>query len=577
MHLTKNQSDTGVQVSEERWNANSLTGVNYPAVTSNWLSGEMLVPTVAICSLLLSCTLISARKWYWNDELFSYYMLSDPSLAHLARAFHDSMANTPPLYFLFGWIWAHGLGASELSLRLFSSLGICAAYLMTWVTLRRVYAFWPTALGTLSVFCLSNVILYQNAEARMYGMFLAVSAACVFLTCGLTRQRDPRALVLVINTIAHGAMVLTHLFGLLYSGALLAALLICDRLAGVFRLRVYLSVAIGWLVFLPYLPSFVSQAAIAYPRGWLLPPNGLDLVNIFVLSPSRAVRGFVLFVLAAAALQRIGKGGRGQKNQQTLVRQREVSTLLVAFAMLVLPIVVWVISRLAKPVFIDRYMIPSSIGSAFVLAHVFAMLLGDCPVRKGAPLYSIGDRRSIGLWVLVGLLLVYPIHVARSLPPEGQPGARDEGYGYTDLPIVTPFSHDFMKRFFYSGEGQRYYFVLDGPSALDPGSGSFGPGEFKNMEALRRNYSDPFASHVVASENFLEEHRRFLVLTVDDYAKVCTAMDLHCPRWLQTRILANSIYRIQPIGRGEGRTMLLVEAAGANTQVTRLRGRAPRT
>jgi hypothetical protein len=63
---------------------------------------------------------------------------------------------------------------TELSLRLFSSLGMSIASVIMWIKLRLNYPFWPTVIRTLDPFCLSDLVLTYNVEASMYGLFLAV-------------------------------------------------------------------------------------------------------------------------------------------------------------------------------------------------------------------------------------------------------------------------------------------------------------------------------------------------------------------------------------------------------------------
>jgi len=35
---------------------------------------EYVVPALAITSLVISCIIISSKKFFWNDELYSYYL-----------------------------------------------------------------------------------------------------------------------------------------------------------------------------------------------------------------------------------------------------------------------------------------------------------------------------------------------------------------------------------------------------------------------------------------------------------------------------------------------------------------------
>ncbi len=130
---------------------------------SKW---EYVLPILACVCLVISCLIISYRKYYWNDELYSYDFVSDHSFSNMLRAFHDKINNSHILYFVVGWIWDKVFGSTEVSLRLFSSIALCLALVLVWVTLRRTYGFWATSIGTLAVFCTSPIILIQNAEAE---------------------------------------------------------------------------------------------------------------------------------------------------------------------------------------------------------------------------------------------------------------------------------------------------------------------------------------------------------------------------------------------------------------------------
>src|SRR5262245_65494523 len=80
--------------------------------------------------LTLSCLVFSRRRFFDNDELYSYYLLSDPSFRHMWNAFNDAINNSPPFYFAVGWFWSALFGSGETSLRLFSSLAMSFALLI---------------------------------------------------------------------------------------------------------------------------------------------------------------------------------------------------------------------------------------------------------------------------------------------------------------------------------------------------------------------------------------------------------------------------------------------------------------
>jgi len=134
------------------------------------------------------------------------------------------------------------------------------------------------------------------------------------------------------------------------------------------------------------------------------------------------------------------------------------------------------------------------------------------------------------------------------------------------LPIVIQNSHVFLQYLHYSPERKRYFFILDWQAALNEASGLFGPQEFKNLEALARNYPD-LNAHIVYGENFLRMYDRFLVAgSLESNTRVCSCKikgglhtkweDLSCPQWLRMRVVANPRYKVQALGK----TMLLVES-----------------
>jgi hypothetical protein len=96
----------------------------------NYDKWEYTLSMLAIISLFISCLIISSKTHFWNDEYISYYIVSVPSFYKMLLAFHDKINNTPILYFLLGWLWNKPFGSSELSLRLFSFMGMSMSLLL---------------------------------------------------------------------------------------------------------------------------------------------------------------------------------------------------------------------------------------------------------------------------------------------------------------------------------------------------------------------------------------------------------------------------------------------------------------
>ena len=533
-------------------------------VSKRW---KYIVPVLAIISLLISCIIVSSKKFFWNDELYSYYLLADPSFAHMMGAFHDKINNSPPLYFVLGWLWTRVFSDTELSLRLFSSLGMCIGCTAIWLVLRRTYDFWSASIGTLGVFCVSDIILSQNVEARMYGLLLAVCSVGLLLYKLISEKPQCSIGLISLNTFIHIAIVQTHLFGALYTVAIALSLIVRDKYFKLFRPKIYFSIILSLISIIPYIPSFLNQADAGNPRTWISPPSLRELFPLGIIDFSSLSIFNIVFLLVILisiyglrSLFKINNllsfRGNSQASQDI---NGEISLVIVAVVFLLVPVFVWIISRTIKPIFVDRYMIPSTFSWSIIVAHLLSRYKFNAinPERK---IFKFLNRKYqlTGLLVIMIILIINPIIYAKNFPREQFPGLNDNKYGYQDLPIVVQSSHDFVRRLHYSPQKERYFFILDWEAALDNASGLFTPQEYKHMDALKRNYPDLF-HNVVESNFFLKTYSNFLVLDYLDYSQKCKPQDFHCPRWLEMRLLSNPQYKVTHLGNIYGEALLLVE------------------
>ena len=258
---------------------------------------EYIIPSMATASLTITCAITSHKKAFWNDELLSFYLLSDSSFKHMMLAWGDTFNQAPPLYFMLGWLWSQIFGITELSLRIFSSFTICIAFTIVWITLRRTYSFWVASIGVLGIFCLSPLIFYHNAEVRMYGLFSAACALGLLQFDNSNRENGDTWQNLIRNTLVHAAIVLTHLYGLFYSGAILVALLLRDRYFSTWRLKLYASVALGWLALVPCIAPLLNQSDNS--AKWFSIVSASNLIEYFNPSPKFS---FLIVYLVAISI-----------------------------------------------------------------------------------------------------------------------------------------------------------------------------------------------------------------------------------------------------------------------------------
>lgn len=268
-----------------------------PAPARPPASYAYIFPLAATLLLLASCILISSRTVFWFDELCTYYPATDPSFLHMLRAQTDLINSAPPVYTILMWAWAHVFGGSELSLRLASSLGFCAALLILFQLLRRAFGTFPAGFATLAWCTASTLVMKENAEARSYGLFvlelaLAIAAYHALLTAPILTKKTAAA-----NIAIHALLILTHYLAIFYGVAFCAAALAHELLTGRRRLRRILCIPAGYLAILPWLPIYFHHTEFTHPHGWIREPYLPDLLAGLNLG----VPGLGLIALTLAA------------------------------------------------------------------------------------------------------------------------------------------------------------------------------------------------------------------------------------------------------------------------------------
>ena len=283
---------------------------------------------------------------------------------------------------------------------------MCVACVVVWITLRRTYKFWPASIGTLGVFCTSEFILSQNAEARMYGLFLA-GCSLALLQFDINNRNSKCSLRIILsNAFIHASIVQSHFLGLFYSVAAFFSQVVRDRYFKVFKPRIYLSIVISWLSLILYIPSFLNQADAGNPRTWIPVPLIKDLIDLLSLSTSSFLNPLVVLALVLFSgllfLYKVYVSRSYQIDKQERPNiNTEISLLVFAYAFLAVPVFVWIISRTIKPIFVDRYMIPSALSWSILLAYLssriiyVSILSNEISKRSRVAKVLVADRKSV--------------------------------------------------------------------------------------------------------------------------------------------------------------------------------------
>ncbi len=463
---------------------------------------DFVLPAAAVGSLLAYCLISLGRKPFWLDEITAWMLVSDRSFGHMMNALAHACDGGFPLYYVIGWGWGRLFGTSELSLRLFSDVALCIAVPMLWWTLRRAFSLRATALGVLTVCCASQSVLDNAAGfGRFYGLFFLTAALALAVWARVAFYGSSR-LRLALSFLAHAALILTHEFGLLYSGLLVLAALIADVLKGRFRWRWYASMILAWAAVLIWLKPLHAIAGLADPWGWIVLPSRHDLLVIYSFGVwLLPVLLCGLAVLAALSRMRPGDTEEHDGGQETL--------LLAGLCLLAGPLVLFVISYLSIPILFESYVLPSAIGLAVVLAY-----LADLCCRATA--FAITPPRNAAmvlersLWaVVLAVLLFYPVGDALRMQHQQSLNDVVERLVPPGTPVVVEGMENFFELQYHNKRADyRYWFMLDRETALRGPHGAIV--EYNNMRNWREyGY---WADHLAGTGEFLCANPSFAVV-----------------------------------------------------------------
>ncbi|MGB6904717.1 MAG: glycosyltransferase family 39 protein [Acidobacteriaceae bacterium] len=414
-----------------------------------------ILPLLGVGSLLASCILWSLRKPMWGDEVFTVTELRDPSLLHLLHAVPRLGGAGMPLFYLTAWPWAHVFGLSDLSLRLYSSVAVCGAFLILLAAMRRRFSDSAAFLGVAFGLFASLIVLDQNSEARGYGLYLLLCALAVAQALKVAEEESPRTRDLILLALTQAGLVFGHILGLVYAGLILLALLAVDLGQRRFRTRVYLACIAGWLALVPWIPAIQASAAVGRPHGWINVPTLGDLaasLSFWLFTglywqvphvPAAIVGAGWLCAVACVGVLILAS----VQGIKTSPAQRPV--YLLGFALLLGPAAFFVVSHLAAPIFLPRYLIPSALGIC-ILASAWA-------ARSRA-----GNGTAVTILSCAVLLL--PIATALLAHPTGLNVAWVDQIA-AGRTVVCDSLKDFMVMTRYSDQPGRVEYPLDEAAA----------------------------------------------------------------------------------------------------------------
>jgi hypothetical protein len=318
----------------------------------------LFLAAVMAVQVALSMPKLLLGRGFWQDEQFTHFIASDPSLRHLLHAVREGADTNPPVFHLLVREFAAVVpGRPEVVYRLFTLLCTWLAFIAVYIILRRSFDILPSVIAVLALWG-SPLIVHESFDARFYAPMLAAAAwFCLVFSCQCRRWLQ----YLLIAVLA--ALLCTiHYFGIIALGAVIAGVLVLRPGDWRDTARRMVPALAGPAALAGMIPILLGQKAGLSVATWVpafRPDNLLDTFNdLFVTIP--------LGILAVSwwLFQWIEK--KPSVNAPPIARR--LGPMAGLTGLLLVPVVVTVFSVLVQPSMIPKYMIVTTLATAPILA-----------------------------------------------------------------------------------------------------------------------------------------------------------------------------------------------------------------
>jgi hypothetical protein len=302
-------------------------------------------------------------RHFWQDEVYTHTLVTDPSLDHAMKALAAGVETHPPALYLSLRAFTALIGRQdELALRTFAFLAAMIALLGIYRTLRLTFPIWASLAGIMAVWA-HQVMQRQSFEARFYVPWLAAIAwYCYFLV----RSRDSGDWSLWLGTAATAAYACTvHYFGIITLVLVLGSELRWRSRSGRPLASALVPSIAGPLALACCLPMLLQQRQATSVSSWMKYPESMDVISLIgemYVEPAIAICLVIAWLGAMLAPEPL------TTRDYVLPLNRQVGMS----ALLLLPIVLIIFSYAIQPALVPRYSLPAVAGLAPAVAWLFA-------------------------------------------------------------------------------------------------------------------------------------------------------------------------------------------------------------
>ncbi len=457
---------------------------------------------LGICLTFGICFRLTAGKLLGEDEMLGWMLLHDASWQHMIFSWKHGADGGGSLFYLTGRVWFKIFGATQLSFRLYSASCFALAFAIIWKAARRFYPVRTVAFAVATTWFFSSVLIQHMAEGRFYGLFMAAAAAVTYIIIASAEERRSGRLVIATIFVANSALVTSHILGIAYSGCLLVAMMLIDRLHHVRRPWLYLATIASWLWLIPSREAIVASALVGKPHFWIVQPNLSGLLLMYGGGSRRTI--ILLTALVTVAVVRILFSRRRAELVSTIHERMPI--LIVASAYLSVPILFYIKGFFGTPLCTGRYMQPVEIGIFFLMAEVtYQMDSGWSRMRRYRAI-----AMAAAFFCVLAVVLHYDLLPTRSLQRKDYTAALTRSLP-VNVPVICEDAYTFPELMSEeSSSAVKYMYLLDWQYAVSLSAPKIEVSEYHLMDNWKKvGY---FSDRIAYRSSFLASHPYFLVL-----------------------------------------------------------------
>ncbi len=431
------------------------------------------------------------RQSIWFDESYSAY------LTHYDYGkVWDLTAQDvhPPLYYFVLKTWAHFFGHTDVAMRMLSVVFGAIAILFAYLWLKYKYGA-TAAITATTLLVISPIFIRYGQEMRMYTMVLAIVFVATYVLQLAIDNGRKRWWIIYALLLAAGMW--THYFCALAWFAHLIYLVFVYK-KKIFQKKIILTYVFAVLLFLPWMPSLITQTGAVQNGFWIAPVSVKRVADYFteafLYRESGDVAGWFLPLFFVVFIALIIFAVRARKKMHMLMSLALVPVLaLIAVSMPPL-----------SSMFIPRYIL-FSIAAISMIAGVSIVLYLRSPRKTRAK--KIMRNRKIAVAFTVVLLVTSSVCGIVTIYTRGNYNFDTDTKSASrelfetismfnsgqNLPIICASEWQYYDMSFYSTRDNPIYFMNE---TTDYKYGSLYPlrdsyfGRIDNLDAFLETHDD---------------------------------------------------------------------------------------